>query len=101
MGERRQQQSSDPSEDVPKTFWWVYMQVMATIQDLCQLELPIAQKMICRRCCGAGEVYYARTGADVVGGKRIECPECDGRGEIDLAVQLFRFDPVSRPKKRR
>jgi hypothetical protein len=71
------------------------MPVMAIIQDLGQLELPIAQKIICRRCRGTGEVYYARTGADVVGGKRIECPECDGRGEIDLAVQLFRFDPMN------
>ena len=79
-----------------------YSQLMATIRDLGQIELPIAQKIVCRRCRGAGDVYYARTGADVVGGKRVECPECEGRGKIDLAAQLFCFDPlVSRSKKRR
>ena len=76
--------------DVPRTFSEVYNAArMATIQDHGQLELPIAQKIICRRCGGTGEVYYARTGAEVVGGKRIECPECDGCGEIDLTAQLF------------
>jgi hypothetical protein len=65
------------------------MLAMATIQDHAQLELPLAQKILCRRCSGAGEVYYARTGAEVVGGKRIKCPECDGHGEIDLTAQLF------------
>jgi hypothetical protein len=77
------------------------MPAMATIQDHGQLELPIAQKIICRRCGGAGQVYYARTGAEVVGGKRIECPECEGRGEIDLAAQLFGLDLVLRSRKRR
>jgi hypothetical protein len=87
--------------NVPSPFFEAYMPVMATIQDHGQLELPIAQKIACRRCSGAGEVYYARTGAEVVGGKRIECPECDGRGEIDLTAQLFGLDLVLRSRKRR
>jgi hypothetical protein len=65
---------------------------MGTIHHPDQPELPIVQQIICRRCRGAGEVYYARVPADVVGGKRIGCPECGGAGKLDLAGQLFRYD---------
>jgi hypothetical protein len=52
--------------NVPKRFPKCITWPMATIQDHGQVELPIAQKIICRRCSGAGEVYYARTGAEVM-----------------------------------
>jgi len=65
-----------------------------------QPELPIVQRIVCRRCKGSGAVYYARIPAEVVGGKRISCPECNGTGKLDLADQLFRYDLVSHNKKR-
>jgi hypothetical protein len=83
------------------TFLWVYLQRMATIDHPSQPELPIAQRITCRRCKGVGTVYYIRTEAEVVGGKRIGCPECKGFGTLDLANQLFRYDIVSHDKKRR
>jgi hypothetical protein len=86
---------------VPKTLPWVYLPGMATIGHASQPELPIAQRITCRRCKGAGTVYYARISAEVIGGKRIGCPECNGVGTLDLADQLFRYVTVSHDKKRR
>jgi late competence protein required for DNA uptake (superfamily II DNA/RNA helicase) len=74
---------------------------MATIDHASQLELPIAQRITCRRCKGAGTVYYARIPAEIIGGKRIICPECNGTGKLDLADQLFRYVTVFHDKKRR
>ena len=74
---------------------------MGTIHHPDQPELPIVQQITCRRCRGAGEVYYARLPADVVGGKRIGCPECGGAGKLDLAGQLFRYDIAPHYKKPR
>jgi DnaJ-class molecular chaperone len=74
---------------------------MATIDHASQLELPIAQRITCRRCKGAGTVYYARIPAEIIGGKRIICPECNGTGKLDLADQLFRYVAVSHDKMRR
>jgi hypothetical protein len=86
---------------VPMTFLWVYRQGMTTIDHVGQPELPIGQRIACRRCKGSGAVYYARIPAEIIGGKRIQCPECGGVGRLDLANQLFRYDIVSREKKRR
>jgi hypothetical protein len=86
---------------VPTTFLWVYPPSMGTIHHSDQPELPIVQQITCRRCRGAGEVYYARFPADVVGGKRIGCSECGGAGKLDLAEQLFRCDIVPVYKKPR
>jgi hypothetical protein len=83
------------------TFLWVYLPGMATIDQMGQRELPIGQRIACRRCKGSGAVYYARIPAEIVGGKRIQCPECRGVGSLDLADQLFRYDIVYREKKRR
>ncbi len=42
-----------------------------------QASLPLGQEAdVCRRCNGARTVYYMRRRCDVVGGKRIPCPEC-------------------------
>jgi DnaJ-class molecular chaperone len=83
------------------TFLWVYLPRMATIDHESQPELQIAQRIACRRCKGAGTVYYARIPAEVIGGKRINCPECNGTGKLDLADQLFRYVAVSHDRKRR
>jgi DnaJ-class molecular chaperone len=41
----------------------------------------------CPRCKGKGDVYYLHhSGADVVGGKRITCPACDGSGVVRVPV---------------
>jgi hypothetical protein len=74
---------------------------MATIDHASQPELPIGQRITCRRCKGVGTVYYVRTAAEVIGGKRIGCPECKGLGTLDLADQLFRYVTVSHDKKPR
>jgi len=47
---------------------------MGTIHHPDQPELPIVQQITCRRCRGAGEVYYARLPADVVGGSASDAP---------------------------
>jgi DnaJ-class molecular chaperone len=82
-------------------FLWDYPPGMSTIDHKSQPELPIAQRIACRRCKGAGAVYYARIPAEVIGGKRIICPECKGAGKLDLADQLFRYVTASHDKKRR
>jgi DnaJ-class molecular chaperone len=82
-------------------FLKVYSPGMAKIDHASQPELPIVQRITCRRCKGSGTVYYARMPAEVVGGKRIICPECNGVGKLDLADQLFRYGTASHDKKRR
>jgi hypothetical protein len=40
---------------------------------------------VCPKCKGKGDVYYLQAkhgGADVVGGKRVTCPACDGTGRV-------------------
>jgi hypothetical protein len=71
---------------------------MGAIHHPDQPELPIVQQIICRRCRGVGHVYYARLPGDIVGGKRIGCPECAGLGWLDLAGQLFHHDSTA-PRK--
>jgi DnaJ-class molecular chaperone len=71
---------------------------MGAIHHPDQPELPIVQQITCRRCRGVGQIYYVRIPADVVGGKRIKCPECAGLGRLDLAGQLFDHD-ITTPKK--
>jgi hypothetical protein len=83
------------------TFLWVYLPDMSKIDNTGQPELPIVQRIACRRCKGSGAVYYARVPAEVVGGKRIGCPECNGTGKLDLADQLFRYVVASDNKTRR
>jgi hypothetical protein len=56
-----------------------------------QLPLPWpAAAETCPRCHGAGNVYYVRQTdpyVEVVGGKRIVCPICGGRGVVSVPVQ--------------
>jgi hypothetical protein len=82
------------------TFLRIYCLDMAKIDHASQPELPIAQQITCRRCKGVGTVYYARMPAEIIGGKRIACPECNGTGKLDLAEQLFRYVIASHDKKR-
>jgi DnaJ-class molecular chaperone len=42
----------------------------------------MTEPLTCRRCDGAGDVYYIRTPAPVIGGRRITCPECNGLGHV-------------------
>ena len=48
-------------------------------QSTLLLEVPI---LVCRRCKGGKTVYHSRnrSNIDVIGGKRIPCPECPGTG---------------------
>jgi hypothetical protein len=44
----------------------------------------------CPRCRGTGHVYYLHVthgGADVVGGKRIPWPACDGTGQVRVPIR--------------
>jgi RecJ-like exonuclease len=44
----------------------------------------------CPKCKGKGDVYYlhAKTpDVDVVGGKRVVCPVCEGAGNITVPIQ--------------
>ena len=55
------------------------------IHDRRQRPLPWAShKTICRRCKGTKTVYYAslRSGVEVIGGRRVPCPECSGKGIV-------------------
>jgi hypothetical protein len=97
----RRSHSSQPKHAVPITFLWVYLPGMVTIDHASQPELPIAQRITCRRCKGAGTVYFGRVPVEVIGGKLIRCPECNGVGTLDLAEQLFRYVTVSHYKNRR
>jgi len=41
-----------------------------------QLELWPRPNTHCRRCGGSRTIYYVRSRPEVVGGKRVPCPEC-------------------------
>jgi hypothetical protein len=43
-----------------------------------------SHKTVCRRCKGAKTVYYAsmRSRVEAIGGRRIPCPECGGKGTV-------------------
>ena len=44
-------------------------------------EAPV---LVCQRCLGSKTVYHARSRSkvEVIGGKRIPCPECAGIGFV-------------------
>jgi DnaJ-class molecular chaperone len=55
------------------------------IHDRKQKSLPWeSSKTVCRRCKGSKTVYYAalRGGVEVVGGRRVPCPDCGGKGTV-------------------
>jgi DnaJ-class molecular chaperone len=55
------------------------------IHDRKQKPLPWeSRKIVCRRCKGGKTVYYAsmRGGVEVVGGRRMPCPDCGGKGTV-------------------
>ncbi|HEY3848478.1 MAG TPA: hypothetical protein VGL95_15330 [Acetobacteraceae bacterium] len=55
------------------------------IHDRKQKPLPWpSHKTVCRRCHGSKTVYHAamRSGVEVVGGRRVPCPDCCGNGTI-------------------
>jgi hypothetical protein len=43
-----------------------------------------SHKTVCRRCKGSKTVYYAsmRGGVEVIGGRRVPCPDCGGKGTV-------------------
>lgn len=47
-----------------------------------QPPLPLTPTVPCKRCDGAGDVYYLPGRASVIGGKRIPCPDCGGTGWV-------------------
>ena len=64
------------------------------IHDRKQKPLPWqSHRTVCRRCKGSKTVYYVsmRGGIEVVGGRRVACPECGGTGAV-----LEPDDPASR-----
>jgi hypothetical protein len=64
------------------------------IYDRKQQPLPWqSHRTVCRRCKGSKTVYYVSMpgGIEVVGGRRIACPECGGTGAV-----LEPDDPTSR-----
>ncbi len=50
-------------------------------QSTLLLEVPV---LVCRRCKGGKTVYHARnrSNIDVIGGKRMPCPERAGTGVV-------------------
>jgi hypothetical protein len=55
------------------------------IHDRKQKSLPWqSHRTVCRRCKGSKTVYYAsmRSGAEVIGGRRMACPDCGGTGTV-------------------
>jgi DnaJ-class molecular chaperone len=55
------------------------------IHSLAQAVISLGEpRRACARCKTSGTVYHTRTrpGAEVLGGKRIPCPDCDGAGWI-------------------
>jgi DnaJ-class molecular chaperone len=55
------------------------------IHDRKQKPLPWkSHKSVCRRCKGSKTVYYTalRPGMEIIGGRRISCPECGGTGTV-------------------
>jgi DnaJ-class molecular chaperone len=64
------------------------------IYDRKQQPLPWqSHRTVCRRCKGSKTVYYVSTpgGIEVVGGRRVPCPDCGGTGTV-----LEPGDPASR-----
>ena len=64
------------------------------IHDRKQKPLPWeSHKTACRRCKGSRTVYYAsmRSGVDVVGGRRVPCPDCGGKGTVQEPDQPSPF----------
>jgi len=57
-----------------------------------QIALWPTTKATCPRCRGAGDAYHraAPPRVEVIGGKRIRCPTCDGRGKVEIPC----FDSV-------
>jgi DnaJ-class molecular chaperone len=54
-----------------------------------QLSLPFpTAKVRCPTCHGGGDVYYLAGRPDVVGGKRVVCPACAGKGRVLVPVQI-------------
>lgn len=47
-----------------------------------QRVLALTPPVPCRRCGGAGDVYYLANRPEVIGGKRVICPECRGSGYV-------------------
>jgi DnaJ-class molecular chaperone len=58
------------------------------ICDRSQVCLPLAATPIaCQRCKGQGTTYRVEVhGADVIGGKRMTCPECGGEGRAQTGT---------------
>ncbi len=72
---------------------------MAKIDHANQPELPIAQRITCRRCKGVGTVYYIRTLAKVVGESGLAA-----RSAKDSEVSTLRIsysDTLPYPKTKR
>ena len=57
-----------------------------------QIALWPTMEAMCPRCRGAGHVYYRATSprVEVIGGKRVRCPTCGGRGKVQIPC----FDSV-------
>lgn len=55
------------------------------IHDRKQKPVPWAsRKTVCRRCNGHKTIYHAavRPGVEIIGGRRVTCPECGGTGTV-------------------
>ena len=55
------------------------------IHDRKQKSLPWqSHRTVCRRCKGSKTIYYVSTpgGIEVVGGRRVACPDCGGKGTV-------------------
>ena len=46
------------------------------------LDFPGSIDLQCLACRGAGNVYRVKTAVVVIGGKRRECDECGGTGQV-------------------
>jgi DnaJ-class molecular chaperone len=46
------------------------------------LDFPGSIDIQCLACGGAGNVYRVKTAVVVIGGKRRECAECGGTGQV-------------------
>jgi hypothetical protein len=55
------------------------------IHDRRRKPLPWqSRKTVCRRCKGSKTVNYVsmRSGVEVIGGRRMPCPDCGGKGTV-------------------
>lgn len=60
-----------------------------------QRALPLTPPAPCRRCGGTGDVYYLPGRREVIGGKRVVCPECGGSGVVPpVHAMEIRVDDV-------